>query len=222
MKKISILIVDDHELILKGIRMMLKSCHDLEIIGEARNGQDALIKCLRLVPDIVFLDITMPGISGIEVCAQIVHQFPDSKVLGLSQHEDVEYVYQMLRAGCSGYMLKNSTREEFVEAIRSVMAGEKYFSRRVSEMMSSDLINRREKEDEKEYSAVHLTLREKEIIQLIADELSNQEISDRLHISLRTVETHRRNIMQKLEVRSVVSLIRYAIKHRIISLRSGD
>ena len=220
MKKIKILIVDDHELIIKGIGVMLNSVNNLEIIGEAINGQEAITNCREVPPDVVFMDISMPVLSGIEACRQIVHQHPDVKVIALSQHEDGEYVYQMLKAGGSGYMLKNSSKEEFLEAIRSVMAGEKYFSHRISEIMISDLVNRREIETDAEKSLNHITRREKEIIRLIADELSNQEIGEKLHISLRTVETHRRNIMQKLDVKSVVSLIKYAVKHKIISLRN--
>jgi len=219
MKKITIIIADDHEMILKGIRAMLQSYPNIEIIGEFIRGKEAVSKSLQLIPDIVFMDIAMPDISGIDACREIVQENPDIKVIALSHHEDGEYVYRMLKAGCSGYMLKNSSKEEFFTAIQHVMEGEKYFSQRISEIMISDLINRKETEGDSNASHIHITIREREIIRMIADELTNPEISEILHISQRTVETHRRNIMQKLKVKSVVSLLKYAMSHNIISLQ---
>jgi len=216
MKKIRLLIADDHELILKGIRSMLQSADHLEIIGEAANGSEAIEKALLNVPDVIFMDISMPGISGIEACAEIIRMKPGIKVIALSQHEDEAYVYQILKAGGSGYMLKNSTREEFITAIKYVMAGEKYFSSHISDILISDLFARKEREPEANAQQVHLTKRETEIIRMITGDLTNQKISEQLHISLRTVETHRRNIMQKLNLKSAVSLVRYAIEHRLI------
>jgi len=219
MKKTKILVADDHELILRGIRMMLDSFPELEIIGEATRGNEAVEKAKELLPDIVFMDISMPDLSGIEACRQILRNNRRIRVIALSQHENNEYVYQMLLAGGSGYMLKNSTKEEFLTAIRNVMAGDKFFSQRISELMITDLMHRKESENVSEPHHIHITQREKEIIQMIANDLSNQEIGDKLHISLRTVETHRRNIMQKIKVKSVVSLLKYAVKHGIITLR---
>lgn len=218
MKKISLLIADDHDLILEGIRSMLHSADHLEIIEEATNGRDAVEKALFCQPDIIFMDISMPVISGIEACAEITRMSPGIKVIALSQHEDEAYIYQILKAGGSGYMLKNSTREEFLTAIKIVMSGEKYFSPHISDRLISGLFTRKKEEYEPKDQPVHLTRREIEIVRLLAEDLSNQEISERLHISQRTVETHRRNVMQKLKINSIVSLIRYAVKHNLIDL----
>ncbi|MBC8314114.1 MAG: response regulator transcription factor [Bacteroidetes bacterium] len=218
MEKIRIIIADDHELILKGISVILRSYPDFEIVGEATNGKEVVALTLQLTPDIVFMDISMPDLSGIEACRQILRHYPDTRIIALSQHEDGEYVYQMLKAGGSGYMLKDSSKEEFGNAIQSVLAGEKYFSAKISEIMITDLMHRKEQENSSDLPPVHITRREKEIIEMIADDLSNQAIGEKLHISQRTVETHRRNIMQKLNVKSVVALLKYAVKHNLISL----
>lgn len=219
MKKTTILIVDDHELILRGINDILRTYPNLEVVGEASSGKEAVEKSFSLIPDVVFMDISMPNFNGIDACRQIIDQHPEIKIIALSQHEDGEYVYQLIKAGGSGYMLKNSSRDEFGKAIQTVLSGEKYFSTRISEMMINDLVHRKEKENKPNQDQVHITSREKEIIKMIAEELSNQEISEILHISQRTVETHRRNIMQKLEVKSVVALLKYAVKNNLITLQ---
>ena len=148
MNKITILIADDHEMIRRGISAMLRTITNLEIVGEAINGTEAVAKTLELTPEIVFMDISMPELSGIEACRQILQRLPETKIIALSQHEDGEYVYQILKAGGSGYMLKNSSIEEFDKAIRDVRLGEKYFSAKISEIMINDLVNRKEKEND--------------------------------------------------------------------------
>jgi len=218
MKKIRILIADDHLLILKGIQSMLQSVDNLEIIGEATNGKEAVEKALFLRPEILFIDITMPGLSGIEACRQITSQNRAIKVIALSQHEDEAYVYQIIKAGAYGYMLKNSTREELITAVKTVLSGEKYFSPQISDRLINDLFIKKDRERNSVEQGIHLTQRELQIIKMIAEDLSNHEISDRLSISLRTTETHRRNIMLKLKVNSVVALVRYALKHELITL----
>ncbi len=218
MEVVNILIVDDHQLILNGISDMLRSVKHFKIIGRASNGKEAIEKVISLQPDVIFMDISMPIMNGIEATGIISKQFPNIKILALTQHEESEYVQQILSLGGSGYLLKNSRKEEFVDAIVAVMEGKRYLSRQISDQMINDLLS--PKAEVKEVSKlVPLTRREKEIIIKIADELSNQEIADELFISLRTVETHRRNIMQKLKVKSVVSLIKYAAQHNIIDLK---
>jgi len=217
MNKIRILIADDHVLILKGIQSTLQLVDNLEIIGEATNGVEAVEKALFLKPDILLIDITMPRLSGIEACRQITSQNREIKVIALSQHEDEAYVYQIIKAGASGYLLKNSTREELVTAIKTVLSGEKYFSPQVSDRLINDLFSKKDREQSSVEQDVHLTQRELQIIRMIAEDLTNQEISERLSISLRTTETHRRNIMLKLKVNSVVALVRYAFKHDLIN-----
>mgnify|MGYP002640964218 CR=1 FL=1 len=216
MEVINILIVDDHQLILNGISDMLRPIKNYKIVGRASDGQQAVEKALRLKPHIIFMDISMPVMNGLEATKFISAELPNTKILALTQHEEKEYVSQIFKYGGSGYLLKNSKKEEFIEAINSVMSGKHYLSKQISDQMINDLLST--EKDEPLEKAINLTRREKEIIQKIADELSNQEIADELFISLRTVETHRRNLMQKLKLKSVVALLKYAAKHNIIDL----
>lgn len=218
MEIVRILIADDHQLILNGISDMLRPIKQYKIVGRASNGKEAVEKALLLKPDLIFMDISMPVMNGIEATKIISQKLPLVKILALTQHEEKEYVKQILKSGGSGYLLKNSKKDEFLDAIESVLAGKYYLSKEISEQMISDIITH-EQDNSLENKAVTLTKRETQIIKKIADELSNQEIAEELHISLRTVETHRRNIMQKLKVKSVVSLLKYAAQHNIISFK---
>ncbi len=217
MKKVKILIVDDHQLILNGVTEMLKPIERFRIIGNAMNGEMAIKKAVQLKPDIIFMDISMPVMNGIEATKEIISKMPDVKILALTQHDENAYVAQILKAGAVGYMLKNSRREEFEEAIETVLNGNKYISQEISEQMLNDLVSKQLNPDPENDEEIHLTKREIEIIQKIADDMSNQEIADELNISLRTVETHRRNLMQKLKVKTVVALLKYASKRNLIS-----
>ncbi len=217
MEIVKILIADDHELILNGIRDMLKNVKRYRIVGQASNGEEAVEKSLELKPDVIFMDISMPVLNGIEATKIIVDKLPGIKILALTQQEENEYVMQILGAGGFGYLLKNSKKEEFIEAIESVLEGNKYLSKQISEQMINSMVGRNSRGQEENHDEVPLTKREMEIIKKIADDMSNQQIADELHISLRTVETHRRNIMQKLKVNTVVSLLKYATHHNIIS-----
>ena len=217
METVKILIADDHELIHNGIRDMLRPIKKYKIIGKAMNGKEAIDIALELKPEIVFMDISMPLINGIEATKIIVDKLPGIKILALTQHEENEYVIQVLKSGGYGYLLKNSKKEEFVEAIETVLSGKKYVSKEISAQMINDLAHSAVQNQGQDKNDITLTKREKEIIQKIADDMSNQQIADELHISLRTVETHRRNIMQKLKVNTVVALLKYATQHNIIS-----
>jgi len=217
MEKINILIVDDHELIINGLKSMLKNIKNFNIIGEANNGLEAIKKTKSLLPEVIIMDISMPVLNGIEACSSIVKVFPNIKIIALTQHEDNEYIIQMIKAGAYGYLLKNSKKEEFVKAIETVTSGNKYYSTNISELLISNIITQNTAQEESNKNEVPLTKREIEIIRKIALELSNSEIANELHISLRTVETHRRNIMQKLNIKSVVSLIKYAAQNEIIN-----
>lgn len=218
MEIVRILIADDHQLILNGISDMLRPIKKYKIVGRANNGIEAVEKALSLKPDLIFMDISMPVLNGIEATKIITQKLPSVKILALTQHEEREYVKQMVKSGGSGYLLKNSKKDEFVEAIEAVTSGKHYLSKQISEQIINDVITT-EQGSWAEEEEVTLTKREKEIVKKIADELSNQEIANELHISLRTVETHRRNIMQKLKVKSVVSLLKYAAQHDIISFK---
>lgn len=218
MKKIRIFVVDDHQLIINGIKAMLKSIKEFKIVGEANDGKEAVSKAIELKPDVIIMDISMPVLSGIEASKLILAQIPEIKILALTQHEDNEYVLQILKAGGCGYLLKNSRKEEFIEAIYSVMRGEKYFSKKISSLLLNNLLQNKKEDEATGKTEIILTRREKEITKKIAEEMSNQQIADDLNISLRTVETHRRNIMQKLNVKNAVSLVRYAVHNKLISL----
>ncbi len=218
MELVRILIVDDHQLILNGISDMLRPIKHFKIVGRATNGEEAVNKALILKPDLIFMDISMPVMNGIEATKIIIQKLPSTKILALTQHEEIEYVKQILKSGGSGYLLKNSKKDEFIEAIESVLSGKHYLSRQISEQMITSIITT-EEDNNTDKEKIKLTRRETEIIKKIADELSNQEIADDLNISLRTVETHRRNIMQKLKLKSVVSLLKYAAKHNIINFK---
>lgn len=215
MSQIRIVIVDDHEIIHNGITDILKSESYYEIVGHAFNGKDAVELATAIVPDVIFMDISMPVLNGIEAIKQIKTMQNHIKIIALTQHNDSEYIQQVLIAGGDGYLLKNSKKEEFIEAIKTVLKNKRYLSYEVSDLLiNSSLQTKNETEEEK----IHLTSREIEIIQKIADDKSNQEIANELFISLRTVETHRRNLMQKLKANSVVALLKYAAKQNIIKL----
>lgn len=215
MKIIKILIADDHQLILNGISDMLRPIKQFKIVGRAENGEEAVQKAMALKPDLIFMDISMPILNGIDATKQIIMSNPSVKILMLTQHEEKEYVIQALKAGASGYLLKNSKKSEFVEAIEKVMSDGRYLSKQISDLLiediyTTDTLNQENKDE------INFTRREIEIIKKIADVMSNQEIADSLNISLRTVETHRRNLMQKLKIKSVVSLLKYAAQNGII------
>ena len=215
MRIIKILIADDHEVIHSGIQDILKTHPQYQIVGHAYNGAEAVSLTRELKPNIVFMDISMPEMTGIEACSLLSEKEPDIKIIALTQFEDSEYVVQFLNAGGKGYLLKNSRKEEFVNAIESVLLDKRYLSYELSNSMLEQILDPK---STNKNSDIHLTRREIEIIRKIAEEKSNLEIADELNISLRTVETHRRNIMQKLEAKSVVSLLKYAAKHNLIDL----
>lgn len=216
MDKIRILITDDHEVIHSGIADILKNENRLEIIGHAYNGQQAIEKALSLDPHIIFMDISMPVMNGINATRELLKILPHIKIIGLSQHDENEYVLQFLNSGGKGYLLKNSKQEEFIQAIDTVLQGNRYLNAELSLALAERALIK--ESSEKTEEKVHLTRREIEIIQKIAEDMSNQQIADSLSISLRTVETHRRNIAHKLNAKSVVSILKYAIQNSLIDI----
>lgn len=159
----------------------------------------------------------MPKLNGFEATEEIIKKLPEAKIIALSQHEENEYLLRILKAGGSGYLLKNSKKEEFAEAIDTVLEGKRYISHHLSEQMISGIIDKVSGYSSTDEEVVHLTRREVEIVQKIAEDKSNYEIAEELHISVRTVETHRRNLMQKLKVKSVVALLKYAAHNNLIT-----
>ena len=222
MDKIRILLADDHTLIRNGISTLLQSYQDLEVVGEAEDGVEAVRKTKEIKPDVVVIDVSMPKLSGIDATKAIKKEHPEIHVLVLTMHENEEYVYQILKSGAAGYVLKSAGKEELSAAIRAVARGEKFFSQRVSEIMAESYVRRVEGgESSPKAGEVSLTKREREILALVVQGLTNQQIADQLCISPRTVDTHRTNIMQKLDIHDVANLVRYAIEHGITSVGRG-
>ena len=217
MDKIKLLIADDHSFIIDGIVSLLSSDTKFEVVGISNSGKEAIQKFELLHPDIVIMDISMPDISGIEATNLIIKKQPEAKIIALTQHDDIEYIMEFLKVGGLGYILKTANKSELIEAITTVNNGGRYISSSVSKIMVDGLISANKKE--KAEKEILLTKREIEIIKLISDDLTNNEIADALSISLRTVETHRRNLMQKLDVKSTVALIRWALQHKIMTLK---
>jgi DNA-binding NarL/FixJ family response regulator len=216
METVKILIADDHELIHIGISNILKSQKRYSIIAHAYNGKEAIELALLHKPDVIFMDISMPELNGINASLEIKSQLPDTKIIALSQHDENEYILQMLKAGGNGYLLKNSKKTEFIDAIETVLQNRRYLSNELSDQLITSTITTNAQPPKTE--TVHLTQREIEIIKKIAEGKNNQEIANEFFISVRTVETHRRNLMQKLKVKSVVAMLKYASTHKLIDL----
>jgi DNA-binding NarL/FixJ family response regulator len=213
MTKTKILLVDDHPVIRFGLVTLLEQQEVVEIVAVAEGGQDALDK-LEQHKDIelVIMDIKMPDMDGIEATQAIDKKYPNIVVLALSMYDEQDYISKMLEAGASGYILKNSSSEEIMKAVRMVMAGENYFSSRVLDMMVSEYLREKGVANTTEPEEVVLTEREKDILKLIAEEKTSIEIGEALEISQRTVDTHRRNLIDKLDCKNTAGLVKFAIK----------
>lgn len=208
--ELQILIVDDHQILLDGIEAMLQGVGDFKVIGKCSDGNSAL-NFLNLNPvDVLLTDLYMPKMTGIELTQKVKKRFPNVKVLALSVSYDVSIVHDLIDAGISGFIIKTIGRDELIEAIKTIAQGNIYFSREVSNEILRSLSNRSEEE------VYHLTEREIEIVKLIAQEFSNAEIANKLCISERTVETHRKNIYRKTNTKTIVGLIKYAVEHKLI------
>lgn len=209
--KIRVLLVDDHALFREGIRMILEAQPDIEVVGEAGDGEQALTLLEKTRPDVVILDIAMPGLDGLETTKRIKATHPKVRILALTMHDHKEYVLPMLRLGASGYVVKRAAASELVQAIRSVYRDESYLYPSVARALLEEY--RRSALPEEDDG---LTGREKEVLRLIAEGLTNQEIASRLYISVRTVETHRKNLMEKLGLHTAADLVRYAIRKGLV------
>lgn len=207
-KKIRLLLVDDHPIVLDGIKSHLCAQPEFEIVGEASNGSDAVQKARTLLPDVVLMDITMPQMNGLEATGVMRKQAPLAKILILTMHNSKEYIAQMIRAGARGYLLKDGSPAELVRAIKSVHAGEVFFAPSVSRVIVDQLVDGGGRVAE---PVQNLTDREREVLSLIAEGLLNKQIADKLGIGVRTIETHRERIMRKLDIHTVAGLTKYAI-----------
>lgn len=214
--KIRLLLVDDHEIVRAGLRMLLQAEEDMEVVGEASGGAEAVRLVAELLPDVVVMDISMPGISGIEATRQIKKAHPQVALLALTMYEDEAYFFQMLAAGACGYIPKRAAADDLVTAIRVVSRGYTFLYPSVARLLVEDLAQRRDLGNDRRRSP--LTPREEEVLKLIAEGYSSREIAETLVISCKTVERHRENIMHKLNLHNRVALVRYAIDKGLISL----
>jgi two-component system nitrate/nitrite response regulator NarL len=213
--RIRLLLADDHPFVIEGLRFYLAAQEQFEIVGEASNGREAIQKARDLQPDIVLLDISMPDMNGLDAAKALCKQNSQIKVLVLSAHDSREYVMQMILCGAQGYVLKDSSPTELSRAIESVYRGEAFFSPHVSKMLLNEVISQPE---ESKRTVNDLSHRESEVLQMIAEGLSSKEIAFRLGISIRTIETHRERIMQKLDIHNVAGLTKFAIANKLIRL----
>ena len=216
MKKIEIIIMDDHEVVRDGIRTVLGQADDIVIVAEAENGEEAIRLVEEYKPHILLADITMPGMSGIDTAEIISRDFPKTKVIIFSMHEDEEYISKAIENKASGYLSKNAEKEEMVQAIHTVAQGGQYFSSDVSQTMLSSYVSNAINDKDSTAQKTHLTNREAEILKMVSAGLRSKEIADKLFISTRTVETHRNNIMQKLDVKNTAELIRFSLENKLI------
>lgn len=218
MNKIKVFIVDDHSLVRDGISALLYKYDDIQIKGEASSGEMAIEKILDDRPDIVLMDINLTGISGIEVTKKLLIKIPDLKIIFLSMDVTAEFIEEGIKAGASGYLPKNCSRNVLLEAIRKVNAGEKYFDNSISEIVFEKFY-KKSAPGESYKPSDKLSKREEEVLRLIACGYTNQDVSDKLFISIRTVDTHKNNIMKKLNVKSLAQVVKYALQNEIIDLK---
>ena len=217
MQKIRVLVVDDHTIVRDGIRALLGLAGDIEVVGEAENGREALDRVRELVPDVVLMDVAMPTMDGLEATRRIHREFPQTKVLALTQYDDREYVFSVVEAGAQGFISKTAASSEVVSGIRAVHRGDSFLSPSVARLLV---------EHYREGAAVRksqdpygqLTDREREILKLLAEGYTGQEIADMLVISPKTVEGHKTNLMSKLDIHNRIDLVKYALRKGIISV----
>jgi DNA-binding NarL/FixJ family response regulator len=212
---LQILLADDHQILRAGLRALLEKEEGMEVVGEANDGRTAVRLAAKLKPAVVLIDITMPDLNGIEATRQILAAVPTAKVIALTMHSDKRYVGEMLKAGAVGYLLKDLAFEEVTRAIRAVVDGQVYLSRGVVGVVVDDYVRHLAGA---ETDSSGLTPREREILQLIAEGRSTKEAAALLHVSVKTIETHRHQIMEKLDIHSVAELTKYAVRHGLTSL----
>ncbi len=213
-----LLLVDDHAIVRAGLRMLLESQPEMEIIGECDNGHDAIERALELKPDVILMDIAMPDMMGYDVTRAIKKELPNVIVLALTMHESDEYFFEMLNAGASGYVPKKAAPTELVNALRVVHEGGVYLYPSLAKSLVKDYLTHAEQNDDAAAAFDGLTERERQVLTLIADGLSNQEVADKLVISVKTVERHRANILAKLGLHSRTELVKYAIRKGLIQV----
>jgi DNA-binding NarL/FixJ family response regulator len=207
---IKVLIADDHQIVRDGLRSMLEKEPWIKVVGEAEEGRTTLRLARELAPDVIIMDVSMPDLNGIEATRQIVAEFPTIKVIALSMHNDRRFVLNMIKAGAKGYLLKDSAFKELAKAIKVVVSNQTYLSGEIADILVQDYLSVATPD---EFSAFHLlSPREREVLQLLAEGKSSNQIAENLHISVKTVETHRAQLMAKLKIKSIAELTKYAIR----------
>lgn len=216
MKQIRILLADDHTVMRRGLRLLLESQPEFSVVAEASDGRQAVQQAEATLPDVAVMDIAMPNLSGIEAAQRIATDRPNTAIVILSMHSDEGYVLRALKVGAKGYLLKDSAEGDLIEAIKAVHQGKTFFSPEISKMLVDDYVREiRTPGAEDTYDL--LTSREREVLQLLAERKSNQEIALALNLSVYTIETHRRNLHEKLNLHSLAELILYAVRKGVIS-----
>jgi DNA-binding NarL/FixJ family response regulator len=205
---VRILIADDHGIVRSGLKLLLDRQPDMQVVAEAEDGVEALEKVVAERPDLVILDVSMPRMTGIQATHEIKRQAPDTQVLILSMHDDERYLFEALRAGAAGYVLKRAADEDLLDAVRAAVRGEPHLTPAAQQALIRDFLGRGEQPE--------LTPREQEVVKLIAEAHTNKEIAEILHLSEKTVESHRANVLHKLGMRDRVELVRYAIRHGLV------
>jgi DNA-binding NarL/FixJ family response regulator len=215
---VPILLADDHAVVRQGLRTLLENQPDMKVIGEADNGRDAVKMARELNPEVIILDVAMPDMNGIEAARQITAESPDSKIIALSMHSQKRFVSEMLRAGASAYLPKTCDFQEVIEAIHSVKGGKIYLSPRIANTIIDDYVNRLLAESAGAFSV--LTPRERQVLQYVAEGHTTKDIAAMLHVSVKTVDAHRHNIMDKLNIHSIAELTKYAVREGLTFLET--
>ena len=221
MKKnpITIVLVDDHKIVRDGIKALLSEDSEIIITGEAASGDECIELVKKLMPDVILMDINLPDTTGIELTKKLIEMYSECSIIILSMHMGSEFITNSIEAGAKGYLPKTTSQDELINAIKTVYQGNEYYNNEVSEILLQTYINKTKNASKvKEEQNIQLTKREQEILVLFARGLSNKEIATELFISVRTVESHKNNIMQKLDVKSTVDLVKYAIKQKLIEI----
>jgi DNA-binding NarL/FixJ family response regulator len=218
MASVRLLIADDHEIVRRGLRTVLETRQGWEVVAEACDGREALEKAEALNPHVTILDISMPSMNGLEAARQIKKRVPDTKILVLSVHDSDPLIQRVLETGARGYLLKSDAARDLVTAVDALLCNKTFFTRRVEQVVLEGYLGKTAShvEDGREADALRLTARQREIVQLLAEGKSSKEVADKLKISVKTAETHRANIMRRLECHSVTELVRYAVRNHII------
>lgn len=217
--RVSILVVDDHTIVRQGICKLLEGEENLDVVGEAKDGRDAIRKVEQLKPDVVLMDITMPSLNGVEATRHIKKIDPDVKVIILSMHSDGRFIRELFSIGASGYLLKSSTGDDIINAIAAAMNGETYLSPAVSKHVVEEYVALKEKSPQEGFYA-KLSNREREVLQLIAEGRSTKKIAEILCVSPSTVKTHRAKIMEKLEIDNLSQLVQFAIRLGLVDIEA--